>query len=175
MDIDAGLWELDDPLHRFATGALNLEHWADPEAPPTHRIFVDEVQFDEWLATLKPLGPLTARQVEEIVNPQLRAARAAAARRVKSEPSVFPGDNALPKAAASEPPGVGPLLLTVEQVSKLIGRSVSSIYGDRRKGCFLRRSNSARARVGARTKYSHGSRSKRQNAAGANAACGGGY
>ncbi len=56
VGIDAGLWELDEPLHRFATGAFNFELWADPEAPLTHRIFVDDVQFDDWLAALKPLA-----------------------------------------------------------------------------------------------------------------------
>ena len=136
IGIDAGVWELDDPLRRFATGAFNLERWTDCEAPPTHRIFVDEVQFDEWLAALKPPGPLTARQVDEIVDPQLRAARAVAARRVKSEPAVNPGDNGVPQEALSDPPGVGPLLLSVEEVSEMIGRSVSSIYSDEKKGLF---------------------------------------
>ena len=136
VSIDAGLWELDDPLHRFATGAFNLERWAACEAPPTHRIFVDDAQFDEWLAALKPLGPLTTRQVEDIVDPQLRAARAAAARRVKTKPMLSPGNDEVPTEASSDPPGVGPLLLTVEEVSEMIGRSVSSIYGDEKKGVF---------------------------------------
>lgn len=139
VGIDVRLWELDDPLARFATGAFNLENWTDPEAPPTHRIFVDDAQFDEWLAALKPLGPLTARQVEEIVDPQLRAARAVAARRANSAPLVKLEDGEFAKTPSSDPPGVGPLLLTVEEVSELIGRSVSSIYGDEKKGAFPER------------------------------------
>ena len=39
VTIEPSLWEIDDPLPRFATGALNLVHWADPEAPATHRIW----------------------------------------------------------------------------------------------------------------------------------------
>lgn len=139
FSIDASLWELDDPLPRFATGALNLNHWADPNTPPTHRIFVDIAQFDEWLAALKPLGPLTARQVEEIVEPQLRAAHAVEARKINSVTKVKLEVGELPKALTSDPPGVGPVLLTIEEVSQLIGRSVSTIYGDEKKGAFPER------------------------------------
>ena len=139
VGIDASLWELDDPLPRFATGALNLDHWADPNKPPTHRIFVDIAQFDEWLAALKPLGPLTARQVEEIVEPQLRAAHAVAARKMNLAFKVMVKDGELSKVASSDPPGVGPVLLSVEQISQLIGRSVSTIYGDEKKGAFPER------------------------------------
>ncbi|MCD1623499.1 helix-turn-helix transcriptional regulator [Citromicrobium bathyomarinum] len=133
------LWEIDDPLLRFATGALNLEHWADESAEPTHRIFVDGQQFDGWLASLKPLGPLSNRQVAEIVDPQLRAARSVAKRSVERE--IGQGDSAVdghPREVTS-PPGVGPELLTVEEVSTLISRSVSSIYDYENKGQFPER------------------------------------
>ncbi len=129
------LWELDDPLPRFATGALNLEHWADASAEPTHRIFVDSEDFDSWLAKLKPLGPLTNRQVEEIIDPQLRAARSVARRTVErdhEQPEL--GERGGTQAAS--PPGVGPELLSVEEVSALIGRSRSSIYADEKNGRF---------------------------------------
>ena len=136
VGIDASRWELDEPLHRFATGAFNLERWADQDAPPTHRIFIDDAQFDEWLAALKPLGPLTDRQVEEIVNPQLRATRAVAARKVHLAPAAKFENREEPDATTREPPGVGPLLISVEEVSELIGRSKSSIYSDEKKGVF---------------------------------------
>ncbi|WP_370190949.1 helix-turn-helix transcriptional regulator [Qipengyuania sp.] len=139
VGIDAGLWELDDPLPRFATGAFNVERWTDPGAPLTHRIFVDDAQFDEWLAALKPLGPLTARQVDEIVDPQLRAARVVAARRVNLGQTVKAGSGELHIVASSDPPGVGPMLLSIDEVSELIGRSQSSIYEDEKKGVFPER------------------------------------
>ena len=132
-------WEIDDPLNRFATGALNLDHWSEIESPPSHRIFIDRPQFDEWLAGLKPLGFLTSRQVEEIVDPQLRAQRAVAERRWKSElpqSASLESDKSYNKQGAGDPPGVGPLLLTVSEVSELIGRSTSTIYADVKKGAF---------------------------------------
>ena len=133
------LWELDDTLPRFATGALNLEHWADESAEPTHRIFVDGQQFDSWLASLKPLGPLSNRQIEEIVDPQLRAARSVARRSVDRE--ISNADRVVDGHAhmASTPPGVGPEFLTVEEVSTLINRSRSSIYDYEKKGQFPER------------------------------------
>jgi hypothetical protein len=78
--LKAEKWEIDDPLPRFATGALHREDWADPDALPTHRIFVDADQFERWLAALKPLGPLTVREAEAIVDPKLRVARSVAYR-----------------------------------------------------------------------------------------------
>ncbi|MBU2341905.1 MAG: AlpA family phage regulatory protein [Alphaproteobacteria bacterium] len=128
-------WELDDPLPRFATGAFNLERWFDARAEPTHRIFVDNWQFDEWLAGLPPLGPLTNRQIEEIVDPQLRARRGVAKRKNADTASADAGDKddveVLPM-----PPGVGPAFLSVEEVSALIGRSRSTIYQDEKNGTF---------------------------------------
>lgn len=90
MAIPAAHWEIDDPLPRFATGVFNATEWADADAdaPATHRIFVDAKEFDEWLAGLKPLGPLSDRELEGALNPRLRAARAIAARHVK--PTIEP-------------------------------------------------------------------------------------
>ncbi|MEE4209255.1 MAG: hypothetical protein V2I43_08320, partial [Parvularcula sp.] len=51
-------WEIDDPLPRFATGTYNAADWANPQAPESDRIFVDTARFEEWLAGLKPPGPL---------------------------------------------------------------------------------------------------------------------
>lgn len=139
VGISPTAWEIDDTLNRFATGALNLDRWWEIGAPPTHRIFIDRQQFNEWLASLKPLGFLTNRQVEEIVDPQLRAQRAVAERRLKSE---LPQSASLEstifynKQGVGDPPGVGPLLLDVSEVSELIGRSNSTIYADVKKGAF---------------------------------------
>lgn len=132
-------WELDDPLPRFATGALSMDHWADESAEPTHRIFVESQEFDSWLARLKPLGPLSNRQIEEIVDPQLRAVRSVARRSVDRE--IGPADRVVDSHAHEAPtlPGVGPEFLTVEEVSTLINRSRSSIYDYEKKGQFPER------------------------------------
>ena len=136
LEIASELWELDDPLPRFATGAFNLKCWADPAAEHTHRIFVETAQFDRWLAGLKPLGVLSNRQVEEIVDPQLRAARAVAARAVTGAAVESGSSSSRAFEQAGDPPGVGPLLLSIGEVSKLIDRSTSTIYSDINKGAF---------------------------------------
>jgi predicted DNA-binding transcriptional regulator AlpA len=136
--VPADYWELDDPLPRFATGAFNLERWFDALAEPTHRIFVDNRQFDEWLASLQPLGPLTNRQIEEIVDPQLRAGRAVARRKTADRAPADAGSENHMEALLT-PSGVGPVLLSVEEVSALIGRSRSTIYQDEKNGTFPQR------------------------------------
>jgi excisionase family DNA binding protein len=74
-------WEIDDPLPRFATGTYNADDWANAEALASHRIFVDGAEFDAWLSKLEPPGPLTESQIEEILDPRLRAARSTAAKK----------------------------------------------------------------------------------------------
>jgi predicted DNA-binding transcriptional regulator AlpA len=136
--IPADSWELDDPLPRFATGAFNRERWFDARAEPTHRIFVDNRQFDEWLAGLQPLGPLTNRQIEEIVDPQLKARRAVAKCTTADRVSADAGDEDHVEVLPI-PPGVGPVFLSVEEVSALIGRSRSTVYQDEKNGKFPQR------------------------------------
>ena len=138
VPIDADVWEIDDPLPRFATGALNLEQWANPDAPLTHRLFVDTEQFDSWLAGLKPLGPLSSRQVEEIVDPQVRARRSAAVRKVKAVSSSS-DERMNAMAVSSDAPGVGPVLLTIQEVAELTTRSKSTIYQGEKDGTFPQR------------------------------------
>ncbi len=133
--IPMGHWELDDPLPRFATGALNLERWWETSTEPTHRIFVDAKQFDRWLFSLQPLGPLINRQVEAIVDPQKRAARAMArevAGNAPSQATLDEDQSQLP----SGPPGVGPFLMTLDEVCDLTRRSSTTIYTDMGKGIF---------------------------------------
>lgn len=130
------LWEVDDPLPRFATGALNLERWWDPTAPLTHRIFVDTKQFDRWLAALQPLGVLSKRQIEEIVDPQLRAARATAGEGVRRESDESAASDDRHVDPVADPPGAGPMLLSIREVRRLIDKSESTIYAGRKKGTF---------------------------------------
>ena len=77
--LDTIHWEIDDPLGRFATGAFNLDQWAVPMAELTHRLFVDSVTFDRWLILQRPPGELNSRQIESILDPQVRAKRSLAA------------------------------------------------------------------------------------------------
>lgn len=135
VTISMAHWELDDPLPRFATGAFNLERWWEASAEPTHRIFVDTKQFDRWLLSLQPLGPLTNRQVEAIVDPQKRAARAVSSEAVinASKQAMLSGDH---RQLSPDPPGVGPILMTLDEVSDLTRRSSSTIYTDMEKGVF---------------------------------------
>lgn len=129
ISIPSAHWEIDDPLPRFATGVFNATEWADADAPATHRIFVDAKEFEEWLAGLKPLGPLTDRELEEALDPRLRAVRAIAARRVK--PMIEPKGQ---DAAAVVPPSLSQALraddelLTLPQVEALVKLKRSSIY-----------------------------------------------
>jgi len=122
-------WEIDDALARMATGALNLERWADPDAAPTHRIFVDAPAFDEWLAGLKPLGSLSNRELEEALNPQVRAARAVAARRlgeISDKSSTCHSERTTPLPLQLD--GLGPELLTLADVCDLVRKGKSSVY-----------------------------------------------
>lgn len=127
-------WNLDDSLPRFATGLLNLEHWADHHAPPTHRLFVKTEEFEVWLATLKPPRAPTDEELEEHFDPALRAARAVARRSLEQRAT----ETAPPAIAtsSSDLPGVGPRYLSVKELSKMIGRSASSIYDDIKKRTF---------------------------------------
>jgi predicted DNA-binding transcriptional regulator AlpA len=76
--LDSSVWEIDDPINRFATGAFNLDRWFDPDAELSHRLFVDSTSFNRWLLLQKPLGQLTARDLESACDPRTRAARSVA-------------------------------------------------------------------------------------------------
>lgn len=77
--LDPSLWEIDDPIGRFATGVFNLDRWADPHAEPSHRLFVDNATFNGWLVLQRPPSPISARALESYLDPSLRAARSLAA------------------------------------------------------------------------------------------------
>jgi predicted DNA-binding transcriptional regulator AlpA len=129
VDIPPEHWEIDDPLPRFATGTYNAADWADTEAPASHRIFVASARFEEWLASLKPPGPLSNRELEEALDPQLRAARAVAARRVTA--ALKPeNQHAEPEPARSlsQSLAAGDELLTRAEVEALVKFKRSAIY-----------------------------------------------
>ena len=94
--------------------------------------------FGRSAAAIRPPGgPSPLTRTSAIA--QLRAARVVAARRVNLGPTVKAGSGELRIAASSDPPGVGPMLLSIDEVSELIGRSQSSIYEDEKKGVFPER------------------------------------
>lgn len=119
-------WEIDDPLPRVASGLMNLNDWANADASPTHRIFVDADQFNRWLAGLPAPGPLSAKQAEEVADPQLRAARAIARQNNPAGASTEATEKV--QFHASDPPGVGPVLLSMKQLEKKVGLKNSTIY-----------------------------------------------
>ena len=137
--LPAAKWELDDPLPRFATGVLNLERWSDHKASPSHRVFVNSDQFDDWLAGLPDHGPLSDWQIENSVDPRLRAARSVAAR--TGPHSTFAAERQLePKVSPVEPAGVGPVMLTIREVSAIVGLKQSTIYAKIRSAGFPKQS-----------------------------------
>lgn len=139
VPIASAKWEVDDPLPRMATGTINLDHWADPEAPPTHRIFVDAADFDDWLVGLAPLGILSDAEVEAVVDPRLRAARSLAQRRTKSvrkskAPAEMKERPDVSLAASSNPASGG--LITIREVRELTKLGRSTLYRMMDDGSF---------------------------------------
>jgi excisionase family DNA binding protein len=123
-------WEIDDPLPRFATGTYNADDWANAEAPASHRILVDGAEFDAWLANLEPPGPLTESQIEEILDPRLRAARSTAAKKPNKVRRTSATDYRAANAAMSESSSETgqSALLTMKEVLRLTRLGRSTIY-----------------------------------------------
>lgn len=150
VEIPAEYWEIDNPLIRMATGAFNLEHWACPDAPITHRIFVDGPAFEEWLAGLETPGALTDEELEEALDPRLRAKRSVAARK-RAKGRKIAGrvsENATSRVQdASLAVTVEPLLLTIKEVRQLTRLGHNTIYKMIQQGSFpkqIKRGRSAR-------------------------------
>lgn len=134
VPIPAHYWEIDDPMPRFAFGALNLEHWADAHAAPSHTIFVDRDTFNAWFAALQPDGPLTKRQLDDVMDPQARAKRAVAAQvRAIAPVAQMVGTLTPPRA---DPPGVGPMFIKLAEVIELVSLSSSTIHKKISEGAF---------------------------------------
>jgi predicted DNA-binding transcriptional regulator AlpA len=136
VPIVASMWEIDDPLPRMATGAFNLQDWANHEAPLTHRILVDSADFDEWLAGLNSPDRLSNRELEAALDPQLRAAWAVAARRVKTAPKLQRQSQSNADVSLSHSLSVGDELLTRPEVEALVKLGRSSIYAKIRDDGF---------------------------------------
>ena len=70
VPMPACMWELDNCLPRFAKGALNVGHWADSDAEPTHHIFVDKQHFEQLLMSLPTDDTLSDYQLRCIFDPR---------------------------------------------------------------------------------------------------------
>lgn len=121
------MWELDDPLPRFATGEFNLEKWIDVNAEPTHRIFVNRDQFDHFLVAVGGHTYLTDDQVAAVVDPHFRARRIVSGN-FASEGTVL----ALPQAGTGTTEDRGAAtdfcLVPIDQVMKMTGMGRTSVY-----------------------------------------------
>lgn len=121
-------WEIDEPLSRFAIGAINLEQWTKSGAEPTHRIFVDAKQYLNWMRGLQRPEDITEEQLEKIVDPSHVPPN-----RSESDPSGEFSSSARDKltgadASSAIPPGVGPRLLGIKQIEDKVGLKKSTIY-----------------------------------------------
>lgn len=144
--IPAELWEVDDPLPRFATGVFSLDEWNNHSAEPTHRIFVHADDFDAWLAKLSPPGELHQADLELLTDPQLRAKRSVAAQKKRRtrkstvESDQLHGDTRSSETQAS-------LLVTMTEVRQLTRLGRNTIYTMMDRGEFpkpIRRGRSVR-------------------------------
>lgn len=116
-EIPAGNWELDDLSPRFATGTINMRRPFDPEAEPTHTIFVDEATRDTFLAACCVDLP------------------GYAATTVRTPPVITAGDDATDTADA--PGGWQPdSILRRDEVIRLTGLKRSTIYARMKRAEF---------------------------------------
>ena len=132
--IPSDYWEVDDASMRFATGALNLAHWADISVPPTHTIFLDSNQFNAWFVALKPEGALTDREIDAIEDPQLRAKRLVAMQAAVARPPAQPLSTST--THIENPASLAQGLIKLEEVKRLVALSRSTIYKKISEGNF---------------------------------------
>ncbi len=120
------VWEIDEPLNRFAFASLNLEHWMDVNAECTHRIFANEEQFKNWAGSLPPYGYLDDDQVNRILDPFGRDQKSG----VLGASIDQRGDrnSMLDQTLPIDLLGVGPKLLKLPAVEDMVSLSGSSIY-----------------------------------------------
>lgn len=118
-------WEIDDFTPRFATSAINLPEWMNPAAPPTHYVFIDEIQFERFVAE-----HLADRGWED-----------------ERDPSTRPGADAQPETAVAPPTAGGPELraraipairrfIRLPEVKRRTSLSRSGIYERMGAGTF---------------------------------------
>lgn len=117
------VWEIDEPIERFAVASLNIDQWMNANAKPTHRIFIDEEQFMNWARKLQRPETLTEDQIDRILNP-FGSAKPEAAELGQPDDLT----QILAQALPSDRPGAGATMLKLPEVCKMVGLSASSIY-----------------------------------------------
>jgi predicted DNA-binding transcriptional regulator AlpA len=119
-------WDVDDASMRFATGALNLTHWADASAPPTHIVFLDSNQSNSWFVTERSEGPLTDREIDAIEYTQLQAKRGHAMQQAAvGQTPQLPGSST---TQIENPSSFARGLIKLDEVRRLMALSRSTIY-----------------------------------------------
>ena len=138
VPMPARMWELDNCLPRFATGALNLEHWADSDAEPTHHIFVDKQHFERLLMSLPTDDTLSDYQLRCIFDPRyalMQREQHKQNEQFDGAPSpIENGSSVLPIRSNSQDRLIG-----LEKVKELSGFGRSKIYAMMSDGHFPKR------------------------------------
>lgn len=132
ISMAGNMWELDDYLPRFATGALNLKRWANADAEPTHHIFVDKQQFELLLLSLPADDELSDYQLQCLDDPS----HAIRQRQQTERPSSVnsPAVNAVVRPTIAS--GSQDRLLDMKTITGLCGIKKSKIYDMIKKGQF---------------------------------------
>ncbi|WP_420606539.1 helix-turn-helix transcriptional regulator [Novosphingopyxis sp.] len=128
----AKMWELDDYMPRFATGALNLERWSDPDAKPTHHIFVDKQQFEQFLMSLPADDELSDYQLQCLADRRLAIMQGQQNERASGDPSLDVNGVVGLSATSS----VQDRLLEMQSIIALCGCQKSKIYAMIKGGEF---------------------------------------
>ena len=118
------MWELDDGLPRFATGAINLEHWTNTDAEPTHHIFVDKEQFEKLLMSLPADDDLSEYRLQGLAD--LRFSLMHQQQNEQSAPSQLSDSDSA--AEPSPAPDLQDRLIGLESVIERCGVKKNKIY-----------------------------------------------
>ncbi|WP_187334936.1 helix-turn-helix transcriptional regulator [Novosphingopyxis iocasae] len=118
------MWELDDCLPRFATGTLNLEHWTDSDAAPTHHIFVDNEQFEKLLMSLPTDDYLSEYQLQCIADPRFALMQ----RQQNDQSALEPSPASDSRVGPSPAPSPQDRLINLNSVLERCGIKKSKLY-----------------------------------------------
>lgn len=121
------VWEIDEPLNRFALASFNLEQWMDCNSEPTHRIFLNEEQFLNWGGKLQRPEIISEAQLSKIFDPFGTSIKAVPKDEENNHQNV---------GNAVVPSDVKPCFLRLEEVLDRVGLSKSSVYDRINKGKF---------------------------------------
>jgi predicted DNA-binding transcriptional regulator AlpA len=132
VPMPASMWELDDCLLRFATGAFNLERWVDTDTEPTHYIFVDRQQFEKLLMSLPTDDTLSDYQMQYLADPRHAIRQREQSKQTPGAPLPIIDSPDLPHSHVSSQDR----LLGLASVMEVCGYKKSKIYDMVQKGQF---------------------------------------